>query len=80
MQIQNQLNTFSGQAEQLLERAEALDTPDDLKGAQSYLDETLKFRRDGVKAIADAAARRPAPTRATAAAGSSRSPPACRTS
>jgi hypothetical protein len=52
VQIQNQLNTFSGQSEQLVERAAALDTPDDLSGAQSYLDETLKFRRDGVKAIA----------------------------
>jgi len=52
VQIQNQLNTFSGQAEQLVERSAALDTPDDLKGAQSYLDEALKFRRDGVKAIA----------------------------
>ncbi len=52
VQIQNQLNTFSGQSQQLLERAEALDTPDDLKGAQSYLDEALEFRRDGVKAIA----------------------------
>jgi hypothetical protein len=50
--IQNQLNTFSGQAEQLVERADALDAPGDLKGAQSYLSETLKFRRDGVKAIA----------------------------
>ena len=52
VEIQNQLNTFSGQSEQLVERAAALDTPDDLKGAQSYLDESLKFRRDGVKAIA----------------------------
>ena len=52
VQVQNQLNTFSGQAEQLVERADALDTPDDLEGAQSYLDETLDFRRDGVKSIA----------------------------
>ncbi len=52
VQIQNQLNTFSGQAEQLVDRADALNPPDELKGAQSYLSETLKFRRDGVKAIA----------------------------
>ncbi len=52
VQVQNQLNTFSGQSEQLVDRVEALDTPDDLKGAQSYLDEALKLRRDGVKAIA----------------------------
>ena len=69
VEIQNQLNTFSGQAEQIVERAEALDTPDDLKGAQSYLGETLKFRRDGVKAIATPAARGQSPTRATAGEG-----------
>ena len=50
--IQNRLNTFRGQGEQILDRAEALDTPDELKGAQSYLTEALKFRRDGVTAIA----------------------------
>lgn len=50
--IENQLNTFSGQAGQLVERATALDHPGDLDGAQQYLQETLQFRRDGVAAIA----------------------------
>lgn len=53
VQIQNQLNTFKQQAEQLVERADALDAPDGLKSAQGYLDETLKFRRDGVNTIAE---------------------------
>jgi hypothetical protein len=52
VEIQNRLNTFRAQGEQIQERAKALDTPDELKTAQSYLDETLKFRRDGVTAIA----------------------------
>ena len=50
--IQNRLNTLRAQGEQILDRTEALDTPDELKGAQSYLTEVLKFRRDGVAAIA----------------------------
>ncbi len=52
VEIQNRLNTLRAQGEQILDRTEALDTPDELKGAQSYLTEVLKFRRDGVTAIA----------------------------
>jgi len=52
VQIENQLNAFSGQSDQLLERAGQLDHPGELNGAQQYLEETLKFRRDGVSAIA----------------------------
>lgn len=50
--IENQLNTFSGQAGQLVERAAALNHPGELDGAQKHLQETLQFRRDGVAAIA----------------------------
>ncbi len=50
--IENQLNTFSGQAGQLVERAAALDHPGELDPAQESLQETLRFRRDGVTAIA----------------------------
>lgn len=50
--LENQLNTFSGQAGQLVERAAALHHPGELDGAQQYLQEALQFRRDGVTAIA----------------------------
>jgi CARDB len=52
VQVENQLNTFSGQAGQLVERAAQLNHPGELDGAQQFLEETFKFRRDGVAAIA----------------------------
>jgi hypothetical protein len=50
--VENQLNTFSGQAGQLLERSAQIDHPGELDGAQRFLEEVFKFRRDGVAAIA----------------------------
>lgn len=50
--VENQLNTFSGQAGQLVERASQIDHPGELDGAQGYLEEAFTFRRDGVAAIA----------------------------
>lgn len=50
--VENQLNTYSGQAGQLVERASQIDHPGELDGAQGSLEETFKFRRDGVTAIA----------------------------
>jgi hypothetical protein len=50
--VQNALNGFRVQSAQLVDRAEALDTPDDVKSAQDYLLEVLEFRRDGLAAIA----------------------------
>jgi hypothetical protein len=50
--IENQLNTFSGQAQSLLDRSTKLDHPDELNGAQRDLVETFQLRRDGVAAIA----------------------------
>jgi hypothetical protein len=52
VQVENQLNTYSGQAGQLVERAAQISHPGELDGTQRYLEETLKFRRDGVAAIA----------------------------
>jgi hypothetical protein len=52
VQVENQLNTYSGAAGQLVERAAEIDHPGELDGTQRYLEETLKFRRDGVAAIA----------------------------
>jgi hypothetical protein len=54
VQIETQLNGYRSQAEQLVERAENLDVPDEMARAQRYMVETFEFRRDGVAGIADA--------------------------
>jgi hypothetical protein len=50
------INGSKVQAEQLVDRAKSLDVPDQLKGAQSRLEDTLEFRRDGLDGIAQEAA------------------------
>ena len=50
--VENQLNTFSGQAGQLVERVSDIDHPGELNGAQRAAVDTFRFRRDGVAAIA----------------------------
>ena len=50
------VNGIKVQAEQLVERADDLDVPDELKGAHDNLLETLEFRRDGLDGIAREAA------------------------
>lgn len=50
------INGSKVQAEQLVERAKGLDVPDELKGAQDRLEDTLEFRRDGLDGIATVAA------------------------
>jgi hypothetical protein len=50
------VNGIKVQAEQLVERADDLDVPDELKGAHDNLVETLEFRRDGLDGIAREAA------------------------
>ena len=50
------INGSKVQAEQLVDRAKSLDVPDELKGAQSRLEDTLEFRRDGLDGIAREAA------------------------
>jgi hypothetical protein len=41
------------QAEQLVDRADGTDHPDELDEAHGYLIDTLEFRRDGIREIAD---------------------------
>ncbi len=53
VEVQNQLNAFRNEADQFVERAQDLDHPDELDGAQADLIEVLRFRRDGVGIIAD---------------------------
>ena len=52
--VENALNSFRIQSAQLVDRAEGLDHPGDLDGAQSQLVETLTFRAEGIAQIADA--------------------------
>ena len=52
--IENALNGFRVQSEQLVDRAAGTDHPDELDDAHRYLIQALEFRRDGVRAIADA--------------------------
>jgi len=50
---ENALNSFRIESAQLVDRAQDLDHPGDLDAAQGYLVETLKFRAEGIDAIAD---------------------------
>ena len=52
--VENSLNGFRVQSAQLVDRARDLDHPGSVDEAQSYLVETLEFRKDGLAAIADA--------------------------
>jgi hypothetical protein len=51
--VENTVNGFRVEAEQLVERAEATERPDQFQAAQDYLVEALEFRRDGLSAIAE---------------------------
>lgn len=46
------INGSKVQAEQLVDRADSIDVPDELKGAHDRLLDTLEFRRDGLDGIA----------------------------
>jgi hypothetical protein len=50
----NALNALRIQSEQLVDRANDLDHPDELNDSQRYLVETLSFRSEGIAKIADA--------------------------
>jgi hypothetical protein len=52
--IENTLNGLRVQSAQLSDRAKGLDVPDELKGAQRNLVDSLEFRRDGLAAVANA--------------------------
>ena len=53
VEAENALNSFRIESAQLVDRARDLDPPGDLDSAQGYLVETLQFRAEGIKAIAD---------------------------
>ena len=52
--VENQLNAFAGESAKLVDRAKETDHPDEMGAAQRHLVETLEFRRDGIRGIADA--------------------------
>jgi hypothetical protein len=52
VEIQNRVNEFRGEADQLVERAGEVDHPGELDAAHRYLVDTLAFRRDGLTRIA----------------------------
>lgn len=53
VELQNTVNGYASEAAQLVDRAKGTDHPGELNGAHRYLVETLEFRRDGLKGIAD---------------------------
>jgi CARDB protein len=52
LDVQNQVNALGTDAEQLVERANGTDHPDELNGAQDWIVTALEFRRDGIARIA----------------------------
>lgn len=54
VQVEQQINGFRSGAEQLVDRAQGLDPPDELKTANRYLVDSLEFRRDGLAEIGNA--------------------------
>jgi hypothetical protein len=52
VQLGTSVNSYRSDAAQLVDRARALDHPDELSTAQRYLLDTLEFRRDGIAAVA----------------------------
>ena len=52
LDVQTQVNAERADAEQLVQRAEGTDHPDELNGANGWLVETLKFRADAIAKIA----------------------------
>lgn len=53
VEIEQQINGFRSEAEQLVERAKDLDVPDELKTANRYFVDALEFRRDGLAEIGE---------------------------
>jgi len=52
VELQSTVNGFRTQAEQLVDRAHALDPPDRMAGPNRFLAYSLEFRRDGLAGIA----------------------------
>lgn len=53
VELQNTVNGYASDAAQLVDRANDADHPGELDSAHANLVETLEFRRDGLKGIAD---------------------------
>ena len=53
VELQNTVNGYASEAAQLVDRAKGTDHPGELDNAHRYLVETLEFRRDGLKGIAN---------------------------
>src|SRR4051812_27936255 len=53
VELQNTVNGYASDAAQLVDRAKGTDHPGELDDAHRYLIQTLEFRRDGLKGIAD---------------------------
>jgi hypothetical protein len=54
VEIEQQINGFRSEAEQLVERAKDLDVPDEMETANRYFVDVLEFRRDGLAEIGEA--------------------------
>jgi hypothetical protein len=53
VEVEQQVNGFRAEAEQLVERAQDSDAPDELQEANRYFVDTLEFRRDALGRIGD---------------------------
>lgn len=53
VEVEQQVNGFRSESDQLVNQARGLDPPDELKDANRYLVDTLEFRRDAIAQIGD---------------------------
>jgi hypothetical protein len=53
VQLGSSVNSYRGEAAQLVERAKSLDQPDELNVAQDYLVKLMELRRDGIAGVAE---------------------------
>lgn len=51
--VENTINGFRVESEQLIERARQIDVPDELSEAQGYLLQSLSFRSDGLSGLSE---------------------------
>ena len=53
LQLQTNVNTYRNESQTLVDRANRLEPPDELKTGDRYLLDTLEFRRDAITAVAN---------------------------
>jgi CARDB len=53
VQLQTNVNTYRNESQTLVDRANRLEPPDELKTGDRYLRDTLELRRDAITAVAD---------------------------